>query len=53
MSKTIIYVKHVTESTNVPLSPNMTYWQWCQSHELRRDPSVSVEDFYGDIPNDR
>jgi hypothetical protein len=45
MTKTIVYIKHCAEEVYIDCS-KQSYWYWHQTHELRRDPSVSVEDFY-------
>jgi hypothetical protein len=46
MTRKTVYVKHVTEEVVLNLGPNMSYWQWHQIHEIKRDPSVSDKDFY-------
>jgi hypothetical protein len=48
MSKTIVYVKHAAEEVYVDCSV-ISYTEWHRTHELVRDPSVSVEDFYSEV----
>ena len=48
MSKTIVYVSHCAEEVNVDCSVE-SYWHWLLTHEIKRDPSVSVVDFYSEV----